>query len=143
MNENQVELVQTTFEQVKPIVGVAADLFYGRLFELDPSLRPLFSKDLSEQKKKLMMALAFVVAGLDRPETVLPAVRELGQKHVGYGVEPHHYHTVDAALLWTLGQGLGEAFTDEVEVAWAAAYHLLANVMQETSIPKTAVLEPA
>ena len=138
MNEKQIELVQTTFEQVKPISDVAADLFYGRLFELDPSLRPYFKGDLSAQKKKLMSALAFVVASLNRPDFILPIVRDLGQKHVGYGVQPQHYHTVGAALLWTLRQGLGTAYTQEVEIAWASAYGLLSSVMQQA-----AVLEPA
>ncbi|MEM7116054.1 MAG: globin family protein [Chloroflexota bacterium] len=138
MNEKQIELVQETFEQVKPISDVAADLFYGRLFELDPTLRPFFSDDLSEQKKKLMTALAFVVAGLNRPDFILPVVRELGQRHVGYGVQPQHYHTVGAALLWTLSQGLGKAYTPEVEIAWAAAYGLLSSVMQQAAVLETA-----
>lgn len=139
MNDRQIELVQATFEQVKPISEIAADLFYGRLFELDHTLRPYFSDDLTKQKKKLMTALAFVVAGLNRPDFILPILRELGQRHVDYGVQPHYYHTVGAALLWTLRQGLGEAYTDEVEIAWAAAYSLLSEVM----VGETAVLEPA
>ncbi|MFO7540315.1 MAG: hemin receptor, partial [Chloroflexota bacterium] len=61
MNQNQIQLVQESFEQVKPIANVAADLFYGRLFEIDPSLRPLFKSDLSEQKHSLMTTLAFAV----------------------------------------------------------------------------------
>ena len=131
MNKMQIQLVQESFELVKPITPIAADLFYGRLFELDPSLRPYFKGNLGEQKKKLMTTLTFVVAGLNRPETILPAVRALGQRHVGYGVQAVHYTTVGSALLWTLGQGLGEQFTLEVEAAWTAAYTLLANTMQE------------
>jgi hemoglobin-like flavoprotein len=130
MNQNQIQLVQESFEQVKPIANVAADLFYGRLFEIDPSLRPLFKSDLSEQKHSLMTTLAFAVAGLKRPETILPAVRQLGARHAGYGVQEQHYQTVGAALLWTLGQGLGDQFTPEVEEAWTAVYTLLAQTMQ-------------
>jgi hemoglobin-like flavoprotein len=133
MNQTQIQSVQDSFEQVKPISDTAATLFYGRLFELDPSLRPYFKGDISEQKNKLMTALAFVVAGLDRPETILPAVQALGKRHVGYGVQDAHYETVGAALLWTLGQGLGEQFTPEVAEAWTAAYTLLAGVMQEAT----------
>jgi hemoglobin-like flavoprotein len=131
MNPTQVQLVQESFEQVKPIVNVAADLFYDRLFELDPNLRPLFRSDLGQQKHNLMTTLAFAVAGLNKPDKILPAVRQLGARHVGYGVEDHHYQTVGEALLWTLGQGLSEQFTPQVEEAWTAAYTLLAKTMQE------------
>lgn len=133
MNQNQIQLVQESFEQVKPIANVAADLFYDRLFEIDPNLRPLFKSDLSGQKHSLMTTLAFAVAGLNKPDRILPAVRQLGARHVGYGVQEHHYQTVGAALLWTLGQGLGDQFTPEVEEAWTAVYTVLAQTMQEGS----------
>jgi hemoglobin-like flavoprotein len=133
MNQKQIQLVQNSFEQVKPIANIAADLFYDRLFELDPGLRPLFKSDLSEQKHNLMTTLSFAVASLKRPETILPAVRQLGARHVGYGVQEYHYQTVGAALLWTLGQGLGAQFTPEVEDAWTAVYTVLAQTMQEGS----------
>lgn len=133
MNNKQVQLVQASFEKVKPIVDVAADLFYGRLFELDPTLRPYFKGDLTEQKAKLMKTLAFVVGSLHRPEIITSAVQSLGQRHVGYGVQPSHYETVGSALLWTLAQGLQAEFTPEVESAWTAAYTMLANTMIEAS----------
>ena len=133
MNTTQIQLVQQTFEQVKPISDVAATLFYERLFELDGSLRPLFPTDLSTQKHKLMATLAFAVAGLNKPETILPAVQQLGRRHVGYGVQESHYDTVGTALLWTLGQGLGSQFTAEVEEAWTAVYTVLATTMQESA----------
>ena len=136
MNQTQIQLVQDSFEQVKPIANVAADLFYDRLFELDADLRPLFKSDLSEQKHNLMTNLSFAVAGLNRPDTILPAVRQLGARHGGYGVAPHHYQTVGAALLWTLGQGLGEQFTTDVEEAWTAVYTLLVQTMQEGALEK-------
>lgn len=131
MNKKQIQLVQESFEQVKPIAGVAADLFYARLFELDANLRPLFKSDLSEQKHNLMTTLSFAVATLNKPEKILPAVRQLGARHVGYGVAAHHYQTVGAALLWTLAQGLGDQFTLELEEAWTAVYTVLAQTMQE------------
>ena len=123
----QVELVQTSFESVAPIADVAADLFYDRLFEIDPTLRPMFSTDLSDQKKKLMHMLTVAVRGLTRLEQIIPAVEALGARHVNYGVRDEHYATVGAALLWTLGQGLGEAFTPEVEAAWTTVYTVLAE----------------
>jgi hemoglobin-like flavoprotein len=131
MNRTQIFLVQQSFEKVKPIAGIAADIFYDRLFELDPGLRRLFKSDLSQQKHNLMTTLSFAVAGLNKPERILPAVRNLGARHIGYGVQEHHYQTVGAALLWTLAQGLGEDFTPDVEAAWTAAYTLLAQAMQE------------
>jgi hemoglobin-like flavoprotein len=133
MNKRQIQLVQDSFELVKPIADVAATLFYDRLFELDPMLRLYFKGNLRQQKNKLMVTLAFVVDGLHRLETILPAVRGLGERHVQYGVQPHHYDIVGAALLWTLAQGLGKHFTSEVEEAWTAAYALLANTMQEAA----------
>jgi hemoglobin-like flavoprotein len=126
----QIALVQATFARVQPIAETAAALFYERLFTLDPALRPLFHGDMREQGRKLMTMLQVVVNGLTRLEALVPAVRALGRRHVGYGVTDDHYATVGAALLWTLEQGLGAAFTPEVSGAWAAAYTLLAGVMQ-------------
>lgn len=139
MNSRQVDLVQQTFAQVEPIADTAATLFYGRLFQLDPQLRLLFPKDLSDQKKKLMNALKLVVEGLHTPEKILPAVRYLGERHQSYGVEDSHYELVGQALIWTLGQGLGDAFTAEVQDAWTAAYNLLARVMREPA-PRSALV---
>jgi hemoglobin-like flavoprotein len=130
MNPEQIMLVQTSFVLVMPIADTAAALFYQRLFELDPSLRPMFRGDIQEQGRKLMSMLKIAVNGLTRLDQLVPAVRELGQRHARYGVRDEHYDTVAAALLWTLGQGLGVAFTPEVEQAWVAAYTLLAGTMK-------------
>ncbi len=138
MNQDQIQLVQDSFAQVKPIADIAADLFYDRLFTLDPGLRPLFKSNLGEQKHNLMTTLSFAVAGLNKPERILPAVRQLGTRHGGYGVQAHHYQTVGAALLWTLAQGLGEQFTPDVEEAWTAVYTLLAQTMQEGTLEPVA-----
>jgi len=133
MTPDQVRLVQTTFKDVAAIKEQAAALFYDRLFHLDPSLKKLFRGDMKEQGRKLMAAIGVVVASLDNLERVLPTVRDLGRRHAGYGVQPAHYDTVGAALLWTLGQGLGSAFTPAVRDAWAAAYGALAAVMIEAA----------
>lgn len=127
----QIELVQSSFRLVAPIAVQAAALFYGRLFEIDPSTRALFrTTDLEEQGRKLMAAIGMVAASLRSMERIMPTLATLGAKHAGYGVTPAHYDTVGAALLWTLRQGLGEAFTPEVEEAWAAAYGAVAQAMQ-------------
>jgi nitric oxide dioxygenase len=129
----QIALVQETFKSVLPIKDAAADLFYGRLFELDPSLTALFPDDLTEQKQKLMATLATAVGGLSKLQDIVPVVRELGIRHAVYGVQPVHYDTVAEALLWTLEQGLGEAYTPEVEAAWTEAYMILAETMKEAA----------
>lgn len=129
MTPDQVQAVQQSFANVVPIAGQAAALFYGRLFETAPEVRPLFRGDMVEQGRKLMATLAVVVDGLDRLDCVLPAASVLAKRHVGYGVKASHYPVVGAALLWTLEQGLGPAWTPALHDAWASAYRTLANFM--------------
>ena len=134
MNLIQKALVQTSFAQVRPIADAAAALFYRRLFELDPTLRPLFKGSIEEQGRKLMDALRLAVKGLDRPEALLPALAALGRRHAGYGVNEHDYETVGEALLWTLEQGLGPSFTPEIKEAWAALYRFVADTMRAACV---------
>ena len=116
-----------------PIADTAAALFYGRLFELDPSLRPMFRGDLKEQGKKLMDMIRAVVGNLRTLDRIVPGIRALGSRHAGYGVRDEHYEIVADALLWTLGQGLGEAFTKETREAWTAAYAILSGTMKDAA----------
>ena len=134
MNAEQIAVVQSTFEKVHPRSDATAEMFYTRLFELDPSVKSLFKGDMKEQGRKLMHMIGLAVRGLHRLETLVPAIQGLGTRHVGYGVKNEHYDTVGAALLWTLEQGLGRDFTPEVKEAWAEAYHLLTSVMQEADV---------
>jgi hemoglobin-like flavoprotein len=129
MTLEQVKLVQQSFAKVAPIADKAADLFYDRLFTTAPEVRPLFPDDLSEQKKKLMQMLAMAVTNLHQVEKILPAVKDLGRRHAGYGVSAKHYAPVGAALLWTLEQGLGPTFTPPVKEAWIATYTTIAHAM--------------
>jgi hemoglobin-like flavoprotein len=133
MNNEQKLLVQKTFEMVAPIAEVAAGLFYGRLFEVDPSLKPLFRGDLKDQGKKLMSTLKVAVQSLDRLDALIPTVQALGRRHLAYGVRDEHYDTVGACLLWTLEKGLGAAFTPEVKDAWATVFGVLAKVMKDAA----------
>jgi hemoglobin-like flavoprotein len=133
MTPQQINLVQSTWSSVVPIQDAAAEIFYDRLFTADPSLRALFNGDMKEQKKKLMTMIGTVVNGLPRLEQIVPAIQQLGRRHNGYGVQPAHYGTVGAALLGTLEQGLGKAFTPEVKDAWATAYGILAKTMQDAA----------
>ena len=131
MYASEIALVQSSWEQVLPIADTAAQLFYARLFEIDPSLQPLFTKtDMAEQRKKLMQMITVAVRGLEHIDELLPAIEALGRRHSGYGVVDAHYETVGTALLWTLEQGLGPAFTPEVRSAWTETYAVLAAVMQ-------------
>ncbi len=130
MTPSQVQLIRSSWSAVEPISDRAATAFYARLFELDPRIAPLFlHTDMAKQHKVLMQTLTVVVKSLDKLDQIVPAVQALGRRHAGYGVETHHYATVGAALIWTLEQGLGAAFTAETREAWETAYGTLASVM--------------
>ena len=130
MTPEQAELVKSSWAKVVPIADKAAELFYGKLFELDPSLKPLFKGNMVEQGKKLMKMINTAVNGLDRLDEIVPAVQQLGVRHISYGVKDEHYDTVGVALLWSLEAGLGDAFTDETKTAWATVYGVLADTMK-------------
>jgi len=133
LTDNQIQLVTDSWQKVLPIKETAAELFYNRLFELDPSLKSLFTGDMKEQGDRLMNMINIAVNALNRLEDVVPAIQAMGRRHKDYRVEPRHYDTVAQALLWTLGQGLGDAFTPEVKDAWTQVYTLLATTMIEAS----------
>jgi len=130
MSPRQVELVQQSWSQVAPLAEHVALLFYSRLFALDPELRALFHVDLQEQGRKLVAMLTTAVNALERPDVLLPVLRDLGRRHAGYGVRGEHYETVALALLWTLERNLGSAFTPEVKDAWRTTYRMVADVMK-------------
>ena len=129
MTPDQIKAIQESFSKVAPISERAAAMFYGRLFEIAPSVKPLFKGDMTEQGRKLMATLAVVVNGLTNLETILPAASALAKRHVGYGVKPIHYPIVGEALLWTLERGLGADWTPELEIAWGDAYGVLSDYM--------------
>ena len=134
MTPEQIELVQSSFQSVKPISDRAASMFYTRLFELDPRTIKLFEgSDMATQGRKLMAMITAAVNSLNDLEAVIPTVQDLGRRHVDYGVEDHHYDTVGDALIWTLEQGLGSAFTPEVKDAWVTMYTVIASVMKEAA----------
>ncbi len=129
MTPEQVSLIQASFAKVAPISEQAAAMFYGRLFEIAPEVKPLFRGDMAEQGRKLMATLAVVVNGLTNLPSILPAASALAKRHVGYGVKAEHYAPVGAALLWTLERGLGAAWTPQLAEAWTAAYTTLSGYM--------------
>ena len=130
MTPTQIDLIRASWTKVEPIADTAAQLFYGRLFELDPRTKVLFRRtDMEAQRRNLTQTLTVVVKSLDKLDAIVPAVQALGRRHAGYGVRAEDYDTVGAALLWTFEQGLGPDFDDATREAWAAAYGLLASVM--------------
>ena len=138
MTPQQVTLVQDSFAKVVPIADQAAGMFYDRLFEIAPQVRPLFKDDMTEQRRKLMTMLTVVVKGLSALDTILPAASALAKRHVAYGAQPAHYPVVGAALLWTLEKGLGDSWTSEVADAWGEAYGTLSEFMMSEAYKQAA-----
>ena len=133
MNDHTIALVRESFDLVEPIAPQAAALFYRNLFDADPSLQRLFKGDMAVQGSRLMQMIALAVAQLDNPDMLMPALRGLGQRHAAYGVRDADYDSVGAALLKTLSQGIGVAFTQEVEEAWIEVYGEVAGTMKEAA----------
>lgn len=129
MTPDQVKLVQDSFAKVVPISETAAELFYGRLFEIAPQVKVMFPADMTEQRRKLMAMLAAVVNGLGNLTSILPAASALAKRHVSYGAKAEHYPVVGSALLWTLEKGLGDGWTPDVAAAWTTAYGTLSGYM--------------
>jgi hemoglobin-like flavoprotein len=138
MTPQQVQLVRTSFAQVEPIATQAATIFYNNLFAADPSLRALFRGDMAQQGERLMSMIGAAVGLLERPHALLPVLRSLGARHAGYGVRDEHYATVGGALLLTLEQGLGAAFTPDVREAWTVLYGVVSRTMMEAAALETA-----
>lgn len=133
MTPEQIKLVQNSWAKVVPISETAAELFYGKLFELDPSLKPMFKGDIKEQGRKLMAILNTAVNALTKLDTIVLAVQDMGRRHVDYGVKDEHYDTVGEALIWTLGAGLKDDFTEDTRQAWIDVYTLVATTMKEAA----------
>lgn len=129
MRTDTTQLVQQSWSLVLPIAPQAAALFYANLFQRDPSLQRMFRGDMQQQGRRLMQMIGLAVQRLDDLDGMLSTLREMGQRHTGYGVRRVHYDTMGAALLETLAQVLGQAFTDELALAWAEAYAVLAGAM--------------
>lgn len=130
LTTEQLDAIKSTFGAVEPIADDAAKLFYDRLFEIAPDTRALFKSDMKEQGRKLMGAIKTLVAGLDRPERIIPVLEALGRRHKDYGVTEDHYDAVGAALLWTLAKGLGPAFDANAESGWTALYGIASSQMK-------------
>lgn len=133
MTPEQLVLVKESWEMVVPIKEQAAELFYGKLFDLDPALKPMFKGNMQEQGRKLTAMINTAVNGLDKLDVIVPAVQDLGRRHVAYGVTDRHYDTVGTALIWTLEKGLGPVFTPACKEAWETVYGVLAGTMKSAA----------
>jgi len=131
MTPEQKQLIRESFPAIREMAGPVSLLFYGRLFALDPALRPMFRQDIELQGRKLMDMLRAVVENLDHFEGLAPTLRALGQKHAGYGVRPEHYQTVTQALIWALGQALDTQFYPELKSAWLAIIEAVSLSMKK------------
>jgi hemoglobin-like flavoprotein len=129
LTPGQVRLVRESFGRIAPIADVAGALIYERIFFLAPEARGLFGDDIAAQGARLMHAVARAVEALDRPEELRPFLERLGERHVRYGVVPAHFEVVGAAVMWALGQGLGEHFTKDVSDAWATVFGSIQEAM--------------
>lgn len=138
MTPSEIDLVQDSFAKVVPIKDTAAELFYARLFEIAPEVKPMFKGDMAEQGAKLMTTLGAVVNGLKNLDAIVPVAEKLAVAHVDYGVKAEHYAPVGAALLDTLEKGLGDAFTADTKAAWTTAYGTLSSVMIAAAYPEAA-----
>lgn len=139
MTQRQIELVENSWDFILQNANEAGSIFYSRLFEIDPKLRPLFGEDIESQSKKLVALITFAVHKLNNLEEIVADVKALGIRHRKYKVQREHYATVANALLWTLEKALGTQWTEEMENAWIEVYTILSQTMieaaEETSLP--------
>jgi hemoglobin-like flavoprotein len=133
MTEKQIKLIEDSWDYIIMNTQEAGELFYGRLFEKNPGLKPLFKSNLQDQARKLIALITFAVNKLNNFSEVVSDIEALGIRHNAYGVEPKHYDMVGEALLWTLEQGLGDKWNDELLQAWSTLYTTLSEVMINAS----------
>ena len=138
MKPRQIVLVKSSYEALRGKHEHFADLFYDRLFELDPDTRLLFPPDMAGQKAILLKTMDAVVDCLGDTDWLLPVVAQLGQRHYGYGVQAWHYSSAGAAWYWALDKSLGDSFDDDTKLAWTAAFCALAKIMLDGGTPPDA-----
>ena len=131
LTPTDIEIVQSSFAKIAPIDDETGVRFYQRLFQIAPELRPLFPADMDEQARMFISMLTVAVNGFHDFDGIEPVLRDLAIRHVGYGVLPQHYASVEAALMWVLEQNLGAEFTPAVSGAWRRVYAALTDVMIE------------
>ena len=128
-----VELIRKSLIQIHPIADQIAESFYARLFEINPHLRKLFTGDMRRQGTMLMTSLELAVSSLDDPESILPSVKALGERHISYGVKVDYYAFAKEAYLWALEHHLRDEFTPALKNAWGAAFDALVEIMSSAA----------
>lgn len=141
MNKQQIELLQRTFARIESVAEEAGEVFYYRLFDIDPTLRPMFKGDIKTQGKMFMTAIGLTVKGLDHPETVEPQLAEIGRRHTRYGATPADFDKFGAALQWSFEHTLGEDYTEPVKEAWAEAFEFITRGMKAATDANVAAID--
>lgn len=131
MSPQQIKLVKETWGFIIAKSDKAGDLFYTRLFEVAPGVKPLFKNDIRLQARKLMAMVTYIVTKLDKLDVILPEIKSLAQRHKKYGAMKDHYAVVGECLIHTLKTGMGDRWNAEIEAAWIAVYKVLAAAMIE------------
>lgn len=130
MTSHQIAMIKTSWQAAATLGDAVGELFYGKLFEIAPEVKPMFTQiSVKEQSRKLLAMLSYVISKLDKLQDILDEVAKLAQRHVHYGVKAAHYAVVGEALLWTLEQGLGESWNEELKEAWTRCYITLSGAM--------------
>ncbi|HET9823879.1 MAG TPA: globin family protein [Chitinophagaceae bacterium] len=130
MTQHQINLIRASWAKASSMnTVVVGDLFYGKIFEIAPAARDMFKGSMAEQSRKVFSMLNYVISKLDRLDDIIGEVEKLARRHTNYGVREEHYSVVGDALLWTLEQGLGDQWNDELKQAWAECYSILATAM--------------
>lgn len=130
LSDDDIDLIRDSFRELAREPR-AAGMFYDRLFEIAPRLRPLFSGHVDLQGPKFMSMLGSIVSQLHDIAALLPLVHDLGRRHVSYGARPGDYGEVGAALIWTVARCVGPHFDAATEAAWQRAYQGLTDAMLE------------
>lgn len=141
-NEQEMQAVRRTLEMVMPMADTFAFILYNRFFEMDPGARPLFKADMSGQRAKVMDMLALALRGLDEPEVIKEKLRKLGRQHVTYHVSPEQYDTMNEAIIFALGETLGDKFSDEMRRAWHTALNALTGIMLDAAAEMESAQQP-
>ena len=124
--------LETSFDLIAPRGDELMDVFYSRLFAAAPAVRPLFAgTDLRRQKGMLLGALVLLRKSLRDLDRIVPALRDMGARHVAYGARAEHYPVVGEALIASMAEIAGDAWRPEYAQAWAAAYGIVAATMME------------
>ena len=138
MTSAEKRLVRDSLPSIAELSGPIAMLFYGRLFQMEPRLRPLFRQDIEVQGRKLMDMLTALTTNLERYDDLIPALKALGQRHAAYGVRPEDYELVTASLIWAFGAALEDEFDPEVKAAWRSVITAVGVTMREGAAELTA-----